>query len=75
MKRDNVIRLKRVIDTDRLSLTAESMELIVNDLSVALSDYFVLSEAPVIKVSPKDGKYEIDIRVSAEALKTFLPVP
>ena len=74
-KKDNVIRLKSVIESDRLSLTRESMELIIKDVGSVLADYFELLGRPEIKVEPKDGRYEITVNATAQSLKTFAAVP
>ena len=71
MKSNDAIRLKRVIESDRMSLTGESAELIIGDLRQVLSEYFSISEKPTLAVSVKDGEYLVTVRFKADALKTF----
>ncbi len=71
MKREDVIRLKKAIESDRMSMTAEGIDVIVADLQSVLSDYFFISKAPTLEIRVQDGTYVIDIRVVAEALRTF----
>ncbi len=71
MKRSQLARLKSVIETDRLSVTAECVEMIVRDLSFVLSDYFGLSEKPKLTVSAKNGEYFISVSAKADAIKAF----
>lgn len=75
MKKDNVIRLKRVIESDRLAVTEECLELIIKDVSSVLSDYFRLCEKPEIKIIPCGDEYLITVSAKADTLKTFAAVP
>ncbi|HBF86309.1 MAG TPA: hypothetical protein DDW54_01365 [Clostridiales bacterium] len=68
MKKDNVIRLKRVIESDRLSVTQDCIELIIKDVSSVLNDYFTLSEKPEIKIIPCGDEYLITVSAKANAL-------
>ena len=71
MKREDALRLKRVIESDRMSITAESAEVIIKDLEGVLADYFYLGGKPTLKISAQSGKYVVEICFSASALKTF----
>ena len=71
MKNTDAIRLKRVIESDRMSLTGESAELIIQDLKAVLSDYFSITENPTLSVAVKGGEYSVSISFKADALKTF----
>ena len=75
MKNESFLRLKRVIESDRMSITAESAELILRDLEFVLSEYFHITEKPTLSISVKNGDYKVEIRFSADALKTFAKVP
>ena len=75
MKNESFIRLKRVIESDRMSITAESSELILRDLEFVLSEYFHITEKPTLSIGVKNGDYKVEIRFSADALKTFAKVP
>ena len=75
MKKDNVIRLKRVIESDRLAVTEECLELIIKDVTGVLSDYFRLCEKPEIKITSGGDGYTVTITAKADVLKTFAAVP
>ena len=72
MKKEDALRLKRVIESDRMSVTAESAQIIINDLEGVLADYFCLDSKPSLKITSKNGKYSVEISFSATALKSFL---
>ena len=72
MKKEDALRLKRVIESDRMSITTESTEIIIKDLEGVLSDYFCLDSKPGLKIAQKNGKYAVEISFSALALKSFL---
>lgn len=64
-------RLRSVIETDRLSLTCESLDLIAKDLSYVMEDYFNLTEKPKVSVSARNGEYVISVTAKADAVKAF----
>lgn len=72
MKKEDALRLKRVIESDRMSIATESTEIIIKDLEGVLSDYFCLDSKPNLKITQKNGKYAVEISFSALALKSFL---
>lgn len=72
MKREDALRLKRVIESDRMSITSESAQIIIRDLEGVLSDYFCLDSKPTLKITAKNGKYGVEISFSAVAIKSFL---
>ncbi|MBQ7374023.1 MAG: hypothetical protein IJW64_05635 [Clostridia bacterium] len=75
MKSGDALRLKRAIESDRMSMTATSTELIVKDLETVLQDYFKLSGSPSLSINYKDGSYVVEITFKADALKTFAVLP
>lgn len=64
-------RLRSVIETDRLSLTCESLDLISKDVSYVMEDYFNLTEKPKVSVSARNGEYLISVTAKADAVKAF----
>ncbi len=64
-------RLRSVIETDRLSLTCESLDLISKDISYVMEDYFNLTEKPKVSVSARNGEYVISVTAKADAVKAF----
>ena len=75
MKTSDALRLKQAIESDRMSMTAISTELIIKDLEVVLQDYFNLAGKPILSVNYKNGRYIVDITFKADALKTFAVLP
>ena len=75
MKNENFLRLKKVIESDRMSITAESAELILRDLQFVLGEYFIISEKPALSIAVKNGDYKVEIKFTASGLKTFVKVP
>lgn len=70
-----LIRLKNVIESDRLSVSENFDELITSDLYAVLSDYFDLRTPPVLTVSKENGGYLINVQALAVRIKTFGVVP
>lgn len=64
-------RLRSVIETDRLSLTCESLDLISKDISYVMEDYFNITEKPKVSVSARNGEYLISVTAKADAVKAF----
>ena len=74
MKRDDVLRLKRAIESDRMSMTAEGLDIIIADVQSVLSDYFYMSKPPVLQIKAQGGVYVVEIKAIAESLKTFAKI-
>ena len=64
-------RLRSVIETDRLSLTCESLDLISKDISYVMEAHFNLTEKPTVAVSVRNGEYLISVTAKADAVKAF----
>ena len=75
MKSSDALRLKRAIESDRISMTATSTELILKDVEIVLQDYFRLIGSPTISLNYKNGRYVVEITFEADALKTFALLP
>ena len=74
MKKEDVLRLQKAIESDRMSMTAEGLEVIVSDLEGVLSDYFYLSSPPSLEIKVANGRYLVEIKVLADSLKTFAKI-
>lgn len=68
-------RLKRIIESDRMSFTAEGTELIIKDIGYVLNDYFSLRDKPRMNIIPITGGYKVVIEVLADAVRTFGVMP
>ena len=74
MKKDDVLRLKRAIESDRMCMTAEGLDIILADLQSVLSDYFYLSKAPTLEIKAQNGALVVEIKAYADAIKSFAKI-
>ena len=74
MKKDDVLRLKRAIESDRMCMTAEGLDIILADLEAVLSDYFFLSKPPVLEIKAQNGTLVVEIKAFADAIKSFAKI-
>ena len=70
-----LMRLKTVLETDRLNVAENFDELITADLTNLLNDYFDLKTSPQMRVAKENGYYLVQIEAIAFRLKTFGVVP
>lgn len=68
-KRKN--NLKDLITSDRLLLSSDTSEMICYDLKNVLSEYFNLSGGVSIVVEPNKDSYEVTVKATAVAVKSF----
>ncbi len=71
MKKQELKRLKTVIENDRLSMTNENIGLITHDVTAVLEDYFALSGMPEVTVTAKNCEYIITVNATATGIKSF----
>ncbi len=71
MKKQELKRLKTVIENDRLSMTNENIWLITRDLTAVLEDYFTLSGTLEVIVTAKNCEYIITVNAAATGIKSF----
>ena len=71
MKKQELKRLKTVIENDRLSMTNENIWLITRDLTAVLEDYFTLSGTLEVIVTAKNCEYIITVKAAATGIKSF----
>lgn len=74
MKKDDVLRLNRAIESDRMCMTAEGLDIILADLESVLLDYFYLSQSPTLEIKVKGGELTVEIKASANAIKAFAKI-
>ncbi len=74
MKKDDVLRLKRAIESDRMCMTAEGLDIILADVQAVLSDYFYITKKPTLEIKKQGDGYLVEIKVLAETLKTFAKI-
>ena len=67
-KSDNILK---VLQSDRLLLTEESISMIEKDLYNLLTEYFDLSALPKLKILPEKENYKIIVEADCDRLKSF----
>ena len=74
MKNNDVLRLKRAIESDRMCMTAEGLDIILTDIEAVLSDYFYLTKAPSLEIKVQGGELVVEIKALIEAIKSFAKI-
>ncbi len=69
--KNNKIRLKRVIETDRLLISSDMSSLIAYDLKKLLDNYFNTEGEITISVEALKDCYEITVIARADSIKPF----
>ena len=69
--KENKKRLQEIIKNDRLLLSQDTSEMICYDLKKTLLEYFNLEGGISLIVEPKSDCYEITIKATAGAIKSF----
>ena len=69
------LRLKKIIESDRMNFAVSGQELIKKDVTSVLSDYFTLTEPIALNISGKKGEYVIEIIAKADGIKAFKVLP
>ncbi len=70
-----LMRLKTVIESDRLSVGSNFDELIVSDLEELLWDYFELKGRPSLSIAKQGNGYAVNIQAKAVRIKPFGVLP
>ena len=69
--KENKKRLQEIIKNDRLLLSQDTSEMICYDLKKTLLEYFNLEGGISLIVEPKSDCYQITIKATASAIKSF----
>ena len=64
-------RLRYVIQSDKSVMTEGCKQLVVNDVSKKLSEYFELIGMPELEIVYERGVYEVRLCFQAERVKKF----
>lgn len=73
--KNQVERLKRVIESDRTAFYGNGTQLVVKDLKYVLAEYFHLTEEPRLNVIPVQGGYRITLDAFADFVCPFQTLP
>ena len=78
MKKNNqneLLRLQSVIENDRLSMGKGFNDLLINDLTKLLKDYFDFSNNIEVEINKIKGEYSVNFSLIASRIKTFNILP
>lgn len=70
-----IMRMRRIIDGDKLDAKDEFFELLTIDLDNLLKDYFDYEGYPRVNISKENGVFKTHISFTAERLKNFNSIP
>ena len=72
---DEIMRVERVINNDRLKIKEEFSRLLEKDLECLLKEYFYLSSKLNVQINKKGKGYGVNIEFDCSNLKSFINVP
>ncbi len=77
MKKENgeLMRLRTVIENDRLNVSSDFDNVIRSDVKSLLNDYFELKNNPTFSVTKNGNVYDVIITAQASRLKPFGVIP
>ncbi len=70
-----LMRLKSLIETDRLTVSSSFNTLVENDINKLLTDYFDLSQKAKLKIEKDGNGYSVLINCKAVRIKSFGVLP
>ena len=70
-KTAELIRIQNVIEGDRLNTSKEFEEVLLNDLTGLLNDYFDISQPLEIKIEKQNKNYKVLIGFDAQRVRNF----
>ena len=71
MKSETFTRVKQMIESDRFGLVSGAKELIRNDLSEVLGEYFVLSSPVKLEIEGEEDNFSLIITCQSCRVKRF----
>ena len=77
MKKDKngLMRIRNILESDRMSVGDDFLELVSTDLKKLLSDYFEFCGLPTVKMEKVNDKYKVDFTIFASRIKSFDYMP
>ena len=69
--KNEIIRLQNVLEKDRVKSNENFRELIIDDVTKILSDYFDYKEKPELEIKKEDGKFIVKIILTATSIRSF----
>lgn len=73
MKKEKLelMRLQTMIESDRINVSENFNELIINDVSKIFSDYFDYKGRPTLDIVKKGDKLRVVVSVTATRVRSF----
>lgn len=73
--KNDVLRLKSIVRSDRLSAGDEFYEMVIADASNTLREYFDFKDNVTLNVTKTEGGYKVAVEFFAESVKPFTKIP
>ena len=70
-----VMRVKKIIESDKLDAKDEFFNLLSIDLNGLLKEYFDFNGTPELTIVKAGGGYKVCISITADRLKNFASLP
>ncbi len=74
-KKNQLSRIKKIIDCDRLNAGDSFIALVQSDLYKLLQDYFEVTAMPEIELIRVGDSLAVNIKMMATRIKNFVTVP
>ena len=75
VEKKELLRLKNIIESDRLLIKEDFVSVVINDLNELLKDYFEIKEVPVLTILRERDGYKITVTAEANRIKSFSFLP
>ena len=74
MRKNQILRLKNIIENDRLDAIESFSNLFVNDLRSVISEYFSIKGDVLLNIKREKGAMRVEIIVETTQIKNFLNI-
>lgn len=72
---NEIMRVKKIIENDKLDARDEFFDLLTIDLDNLLKDYFDYDGLPLINIVKEGGGFKVGVSIKADRLKNFTSIP
>ena len=70
-KKNEIIRIKNIIDQDVVNADDKFNEMLLADFNRLIGDYFEIKNSPRVETIKKNGEIEVTFKFFASAIKNF----
>lgn len=74
-KKAELVRIKNLIENDRLNAGDNFYELVIGDIGKLLKDYFDLISVPAMEIVKEGDSLIVTITAKAVRIKSFVNIP